>query len=237
MQKFLKYRVSVLLLLLGGTLLFLPGIDTQVTEVIGVTSASVGLLLIAFQEFRDQLAHEREESLRARQNAFEIGATSHMAITAFDKHVAFSEKYVTALHETLVVLVREGPSHNAFSEAKKLDLLRRDFFIWIPNELNAKLEQFETALRQIGTDAQLVRCEGVGEDFRLATIGRLYETFVAIMGKKFMGADEWNGSKLDPTHAVEYVLAGFRHVLGIEELSRLRTELLKKAFMDLSNRK
>jgi hypothetical protein len=52
------------------------------TSVVGTVAASL------FQIFRDQWMHDRDVALAELQNRFAMGATSHMAIVAFDKFVA-----------------------------------------------------------------------------------------------------------------------------------------------------
>ncbi len=48
----------------------------------------VGSLVVALvQVLRDQARHERETTLQEYQNRFALGASSHMADVAFDKHV------------------------------------------------------------------------------------------------------------------------------------------------------
>ena len=44
----------------------------------------------------------REHSIfREKQQLFDLGVTSHMANVAFDKHVEFSEKYISTMQEGL----------------------------------------------------------------------------------------------------------------------------------------
>ena len=48
-----------------------------------------------------EFAQRQSVLLAEMQNAFCMGATSHMAEVAFDKYVGFSEKYVEAMSEVL----------------------------------------------------------------------------------------------------------------------------------------
>lgn len=71
----------------------------------------VGSLVAALvQILRDQTAQERAMPILAAQNRFSLGASSHMANVAFDKHVQFSEEYAEEVHKALTTLVREGPT-------------------------------------------------------------------------------------------------------------------------------
>ncbi len=80
-----------------------------------------------FQLVRDRMAHDREVSLQATQHSFAFGATSHMANVAFDKHVAFSEKYVAEVYRSLKTLFREGPTEEALPHAWQLVEIRREW--------------------------------------------------------------------------------------------------------------
>ena len=69
--------------------------------------ACLSLVAALFQLFREQLTFDRATMLQTAQNGFALGANSHMANTAFDKHVQFSEEYVSEAHATLRTLFRE----------------------------------------------------------------------------------------------------------------------------------
>jgi hypothetical protein len=57
--------------------------------------AIAALFAALFQLSRDSIAFDRSVRLEEAKNRFTVGATSHMAIVAFDKHVQFCEEYVT----------------------------------------------------------------------------------------------------------------------------------------------
>lgn len=74
----------------------------------------VGSLIAALlQVLRDQATHDRALTMFAAEKLFSIGASSHMANVAFDKHVQFCEKYVQEVQDTLLTLSREGPTKKA----------------------------------------------------------------------------------------------------------------------------
>ena len=75
-----------------------------------------------------------------------LGATSHMAIVAFDKHVLFSEEYVTEVNNTLRTLFREGPSEEVLKHARELYNLRQKYFVWLTNNLDLKLDNLKLKL-------------------------------------------------------------------------------------------
>lgn len=91
MRSWLNYLVIVALFATSfAAAAFLPFND--VSRIVAAFPAVGAVFVAVFQVFRDQLAHDREVSLQTTQNSFAIGATSHMANVAFDKHVAFSEE-------------------------------------------------------------------------------------------------------------------------------------------------
>ena len=113
----------------------------------------VGSLLGAlWQILRDQAAHERQLFLQDAQNRFSLGATSHMAAVAFDKHVQFCEEYVAEVHKTLHTLFREGPTEQVFPHSRALYGIQQKYSVWLTQKIEASLEQFESALRKIGAN-------------------------------------------------------------------------------------
>ena len=71
----------------------------------------VGALVATLvQILRDQAAYERAMLVLVAQNRFSLGASSHMANVAFDKHVQFSEEYAEEVYKALGTLFRKGPT-------------------------------------------------------------------------------------------------------------------------------
>lgn len=99
-----------------------------------------GLLTALFQIVRDNAAHRRSVELQNKQQLFNLGATSHMANTVFDKHVEFSEKYLSEVHKLVVTLTREGPTESALAHASNLFKLRIDYTAWITPEIEKKAD-------------------------------------------------------------------------------------------------
>ena len=182
-------------------------------------AAVVGAL---FQLFRDQLAFDRAIFLQASQNSFTLGATSHMAIVAFDKHVSFSEEYVQEVFSALQTLFREGPSDQALPHAHRLYQIRQKWALWITPAIEADLERFEGAIRTIGADAHVVDVD-LAHPERSQTIRKMYDLFKVVMGKVI------TGQPATADHAIENVIIGLRRVLGIEELTDLRQAVVRQA--------
>src|SRR5260370_23465685 len=80
-------------------------------------SAIASLFGALFQLARDRMAFDRSMRLDENRNRFTIGATSHMASVAFDKHASFSEEYVTEMQSTLTNLFNLGPRPEVMEHA------------------------------------------------------------------------------------------------------------------------
>ena len=115
-----------------------------------------GLTAALFQLVRDHAAHQRNLEIQQEQQIFNLGATSHMANSVFDKHVEFCEKYLAEVHQTVVTLTREGPTKEALDHARKLYTLRIEYTAWITPKIDKKLIPFEKAVRNIGAKSGLV---------------------------------------------------------------------------------
>ena len=152
------------------------------------------LVAALWQVLRDQAANDRQLLLLDAQNHFSLGATSHMASVAFDKHVEFCEEYVAEVHKALHTLFREGPTENVFPHTAALYAIQQKYAVWLTPKIEVELEQFEAALRKIGAnDAYLKIAEGAPD--RQQHVAEMYKTFASVLGEKHMGP-EWAGEKL-----------------------------------------
>jgi hypothetical protein len=189
----------------------------------------IGSLCYAlYQLVRDRTAYERSLTLLELQDRFSIGATSHMAIVAFDKHVEFSEEYVSKMFEILTALFIQGPRRDALEGASSLLGIRQKFSLWMTPQLETDLEPFEAALRKIGSLAHLLDCVpgGPGHQNRVET---MYKQFAEVLGSRLMGASEWEGRPITEEVAMHTILRKLRKVLGVEELTDLRASLVSQA--------
>lgn len=195
----------------------------------------VGSLVVAlFKVLRDLVAHERQLLLLDSQQRFALGASSHMANVAFDKHVAFSEEYISEVFKTLDTLFREGPTQEALSHAASLFALRRKYAVWLTRHLDSILQRFEGALRKVGANDWFLRNVGPGEP-RQKQIEEMYKTFADILGQENMGNDSWQGQALSEDVAISGVIQGLRAVLGTEELTQIRGAIVQKALEGVKN--
>lgn len=178
---------------------------------------------------RDRIAYERSLRLLETQNSFAMGATSHMANVAFDKHVSFCEEYAAEMFGALNTLFRRGPHRDALQHADSLFNIRRTWTVWLTPEIEAKLVQFEGAIRTIGAQAGLLDDVQDVPD-RAETVRTTFATFAEVIGLK-----EWQGEPITGDRAVEKVLHELQRVLGIDELTLLRSELVKRALVNLKD--
>ena len=103
MRRYWLYLVFVLFFL--GSLVGVALLPSRSTLQHVVALPAFGAFFAALLKiFLDLLAHDRALLLLEAQNAFSIGATSHMAIVAFDKHVTFCEEYLGEMYQTLSTL-------------------------------------------------------------------------------------------------------------------------------------
>jgi primosomal protein N'' len=191
----------------------------------------VGSLVAALlQLLKDMAAHEKAIAMQAADQRFALGASSHMANVAFDKHVEFCESYVQEVFSTLETLFKNGPSDQALQHAFKLAEQRRKFALWLTPKIEAQLQEFEKALRAIGADDWYLR-NADRIDNRHEIVERLYKKFADVLGVENMGANEWQGQPLTPELAIYAVVQGLRHVLKVEELTGLREALVQAALI------
>ncbi|PQJ25380.1 hypothetical protein BSZ31_10785 [Limnobacter sp. SAORIC-690] len=196
-------------------------------ELLGAFVAAPGviaLLGVLLQLLRDEADYEKRLEIQRKEFQFSLGAASHMANAAFDRHVEFCEKYMKALHDTVQTLWREGDTPAALDHANNLYALRQDYATWLTDRINDDLGEFESALRKLGADAHFIRStsgrEGYSEQ-RAVRIESNFELFDRILGI----------SKKDilEKSLVEALKAKVRTILGVEELTKLRDHLIKQA--------
>ena len=206
------------------TALLLPFGET--VRAIAAVPAIGSLFGALFQIARDRIAHERSLLILESQNSFSIGATSHMAGIAFDKYSEFCEEYVREMYEALTTLTREGPRKSALTHGDNLIKIRRKWAVWLTPAMDEALWHFEKALRTIGVDAHILEtAPGSGE-----YIAEMYSTFARVIG-----LEKWEGEQLTDELTVTAVINQLRRILGTEELSRLRAELVTRALQNIGN--
>lgn len=183
------------------------------------------LISTLWQLMKDQAAHEKSLEIQHNQFKFTLGAASHMANVAFNKHVEFCESYVTEIHSAVTTLFREGASKESLVHAQKLYQLRIDSSVWLTANINEKLAKFESALRQIGADEHFVQSTAGHSSYaeqRSRAIDRSHTMFLEILGID-------KEKEVNEEYAVEAVITKVRAILGVEELTNLREHLVAEA--------
>lgn len=198
-----------------------------------IATPVVGALIAAlYQLLREQAAFEKQKYFDIRKRVFEIGATSHMANTAFDKHIEFCEEYMKEVHDTVTTLFREGPSKEALNHANNSYKLRQKHAAWLTNEINSSLEPYEQVVREIGAWSSFVeRTQNTPQyaEQRSRKIDEIYKKFNDVLGLE-------GGDKIEETFAIESIKKKIREILGIEELTKIRKYLIREAVGALEER-
>lgn len=188
----------------------------------------VGSVIAALlQILLDQAAHERSMLILAAQNRFSLGASSHMANVAFDKHVQFSEEYAQEVHKALSTLFAKGPTQEVLHHTSALYKLQQKYAVWLTAKLENDLEKFESVLRRIGANAGYVYGTSDAKD-RQQKLDAMYRDFAEVMG-----FEEWNGEPLTGELAVSTIIQWLRSILGTEELTEMRGAIISKAITEL----
>lgn len=190
--------------------------------------AILALFGALFQLARDRIEYDRSVLMEQSENSFTVGATSHMAIVAFDKHVSFCEEYVVEVFATLETLLRRGPHQDALKHATNLYGIRQKWAMWLSSDVEKRLERFEAAVRKIGADAWLAD-QHIEMDDRHALIKKMYLEFA-----KVVGIDNWNGEAVPEDVGVKVVVEVLQKALGIDKLTYLRSELIERASKTLN---
>jgi hypothetical protein len=183
--------------------------------------AVIALIGALYKLALDEAEHQKRLELQHDRQTFELGATSHMANVAFDKHVLFCEEYVAGLHETLRVLMREGTSANALVQADKLVDIQRRHSVWVTPEIELQLNAFDLALRKIGSTAWLYG-KDPGAANRSGRVLEMHRLFADVVG-----LDQEPGETPNKEIAIATILERARAVLGVRQLIELRHRLLE----------
>ena len=195
----------------------------------GISSIpAVGVLLSAlYHIIKDEIAHEKQIALQKKRQFFDLAVTSHMANTAFDKHVEFCEKYMVEVHQTLIMLIQEGPTKSVLENANRMFKLRQDFSAWITEEIAVELDKFESAVRSIATKTGLA--ESLISNPKEAAAGFKAHAEAQELFSNVLGTLYDNSQPIDNDLAVEKVKAKIRDILGIEQLTKIRKWVIEQA--------
>jgi hypothetical protein len=184
------------------------------------------------EKFKDELKRVSDSKLEGAKNQFVIGATSHMANAVFDKHVEFCEAYVLEMQVALACLVLRGLKAEPGKNADQLRDIRLKARVWLPQSISDRLVFYEQALRWIATHNRQQKDYGELPGWRerpqyQKEVDRIFDLYTEIIdeGQKPEEA-------LRPSVGTSVVIEEIKKVLGIEELTRLRGELIRRASLD-----
>jgi hypothetical protein len=123
-----------------------------------------GSILVALSNYISNRWIEAQKARQTRelqemQNTFSTGATSHMATVAFDKHICFCEAYAKEVSKALQSLAQETTSQEPL-DVGSLFRIRQDWALWLTNEIDSWLQQYEGRITQLGGEAPVVDADG-----------------------------------------------------------------------------
>ena len=221
------YVILVLIFVVSATGAWLYQ-GAEVTKAFIALPGVVSLIGAVFQIARDEARYEKELELLRIQQTFSLGVASHMSNVVFDKHVEFCEKYATELDATVTTLFIEGPTDKALEHASELFKIRRDYSAWVTSDISRNLEPVESVIRKIGADNHFLKTTtGIPQysEQRSKIIDQMYDAFSTVLN-----LDEKSGDSDEvATNSVESVKTEIRKILGTEQLTKLRQDLLQKA--------
>lgn len=187
-----------------------------------VMASPVALSLIAalYQIFRDETGFEKEKRMKEEERLHALSVSSHMAIVAFNKHAEFSEKYLDVMRKGLMELSARGPCVEALKLAGALRETRLDYAAWVTKDTRDLLFPFEKALTQIGINHAVLKEMPVG-DRRSAIVLEASNLFAQVM--------EFEKGSEDKDIRVSNVVERIQELLGINELTKLRKQVINQA--------
>jgi hypothetical protein len=190
--------------------------------------AIVGCVSALFMLTRDHIAHERSLFLQEAGQGFSMGGTSHMANTAFDKHVLFCEEYSTAMLEIVHLLYRNGPNRDGLEYSVRLADIRGRWNLWLTPAIETELSKFEFLLRKMGAEGLLA--DGLKpSEAKAAALERMNIKFAEITGM-----EHWDKEKVVSRDvSASTVLVELRKILGTEEFTKLRAHFVERALKNL----
>jgi len=210
----------------GGVTTALLSFD--VNAILATAAANVGLvglIGVLYQLLRDEADHQKAVWLQHDEQVFQVGATSHMANTVFDKHVVFCEEYIAEVFAAIETLVREHATAAAITHANNLVGIRQRHATWVTVGMSAQLETFENKLRHMGARAHFVSATTQQEQYaeqRSKAIDEMFAEFEDVLPELFK-------KEAQEGISAQSIIQRVRCMLGLEELVELRATLISRA--------
>lgn len=211
------FSVFAVSLLTAG---FSPAADT-IRAFLGFPAlAAVGGMFLTL--YRDDKAHKRSLEIQSRHQDFDFGAASHMANVAFDRHVAFSEAYLERLMQGLGTIMTVSPGVEIAALGSDLADIRRKHLAWVASDTDLLLTGFEHLLKKTGTLAHVLESIEVG-DTRSQLVEEMFAGLITLHDTSTPADDPARGL------ASARIIGNLRTLLGIDELTMLRKQILRAA--------
>jgi len=100
-----------------------------------------------------------DRTIERQKDQFSVGATSHMATVAFDKHIGFCEEYVEEVYKALHALI-EGGRTEELLDLRRFSRIRQKWALWLTREIENKLDEFERKIPLMGGAARVFEDNG-----------------------------------------------------------------------------
>ncbi len=194
--------------------------STQILHEISTIPAVMALIGAVYQIFRDQAAFEKQLLLQQKQNQFTLGAASHMAIVAFDKHVEFCESYIACTRRILDEIYNYGAKRRPQLDDLLHALIdtRQKYEAWLTQGINSQIVNFESKLKEMVLFTELTKDPSSDEERR-----KLFAKKAMDLYSIFIRDED------DPEIAPDRIVALLQSILGIEELTALRQAVINEA--------
>lgn len=191
----------------------------EIGKIILASPIALGLWGALLQIFRDEAKYLKEKEIKQKELSYVIGASSHMANTAFDKHIEFCEDYIRTLNNKIDKVVEEGPSDAAGKLSSELAEVRIKHSAWVTKEIRNKLLPFEKALRSMW--AKNASAKFYDDDTSKSKVMvEAYDIFMSILTSE---------NEEQKEHSISAAVDSLQNLLGIKELTNLRMKIIKEA--------
>jgi hypothetical protein len=137
-------------------------VENIVGSAIGGSVVVLGLSKYLGERWLEGLKARYGKELAEIQNTFSMGATSHMATVAFDRHIGFCEEYVEVISRRLYALIEEGPAYRPMN-AGDFSRIRQKWALWLTQDIETELDRFEDHIGRIGADGLFLSADGSPE--------------------------------------------------------------------------
>ncbi|MBI4795495.1 MAG: hypothetical protein HY790_06590 [Deltaproteobacteria bacterium] len=122
--------------------------------------------------------------------------------------------------KTAKTLIQEGPTPKALTHSSNLYTIQQKYVAWLTPDILPVIDKFEAALRGIGVRAQ-------NEPYfhktgNLDMVNQMYDNLYNVLG-----ITKEEGKQVESEIAATTIINFFQKLLGIEELTQIRRQLLK----------